>query len=123
MLGPKMDKWPDEALRRVIDTPIENWGSGGVLGDTKYPSMNEPGRGCLYEVAAGEKGWARAVETLDHEEVYGFEGRNIGPTIFDRLVFRFGFERVVRAVKNRALNTLLARHPLEPAHRAEMAGV
>lgn len=117
MIGLAMEKWPDDALRRVVDAPVERWADGAIWGDETYASG---GCGCLafhrFGVGVYEGLQVRVSEDMggqgggwagDHP-IFGADGR------FERLLHRCGKLRTVRAIKQRALKILLDRHPLTP---------
>lgn len=124
MIGIAMEKWPNDALRRVVDAPLEAWKTGGSDGDwVSGDSRPKPFAGCLWHHAGGEEeDWIDAVRRIAHvnDEIEDLSWRR-----FDRLCERFGLPRTVRAIKLRALAILLKRHPLDnrlAALRAETAG-
>lgn len=107
MIGLAMEKWPDDALRRVVDAPVETWAEGSPewIADEGGP---KPAAGCLLHIAGSEgMDWHDAGKT--------YVGHSYGPVgeRFDALAFRFGIPRTVRALKKRALAILLKRHPLD----------
>lgn len=118
MLGRNMLGWPDIALRRVLDTPLEGWGAGGMMNAPMGWFMTvESGRKCLYQIATDHPSWAVAGLALA-----GTEGGQLVHR-YDKLVYRFGLERVVGALKGRALKQLLSRNPLQPSEHLPVHAV
>ena len=103
MIGQAMETWPDDALRRVVDAPVELWRSEWYL--------RPDGAACLIghafnaralaDSCAGVGLWWEAIEQREIEDA------------FDAACDRFGIPRTVRAIKLRALAILLKRHPLD----------
>lgn len=102
MIGLAMEKWPDDALRRVVDAPVEKW---DLMSFRNWKSADGCPR-CLcghwLDLTPARRGVdtsAPVVDRISERAVY--------------LAYRFGTPRTVRAVKLRALAILLRRHPLD----------
>ena len=100
MIGRAMETWPSDALRRVVDAPVERWQTGHY--------GNSDGPRCLVGhaigVNMGDEGFGER-----HSELCPAPFNSPVWQRFDDVCERFGVSRVVRLVKQRALRILEQR--------------
>lgn len=115
MIGRAMKTWPSDALRRVVDAPVEEWrqswdgclachvsgGSPMAFAKTResfadLPLTTEPDRYAFHL-------WTMFGLSAGSHPIFGGSGRYV------RAITRFGIPRVVRAIKQRALRILESR--------------
>lgn len=115
MIGKAMETWPSDALRRVVDAPVEAW----VFGSFGGFSRDTAEVGCLLTHACADYGFGTRKQdftevglSLDMRYTDTPEDVNRGWAFvahIDGLHARFGLPRLVRALKQRALRILEQR--------------